>query len=154
MKTPFGRNNTKKILISATDQSTETNRIKVEHLLLQEVHIRSKYLVVGSAQLGDNLITESDQESTSIDIWLHGEWDFLFGSMKSGNKMSVYIGQKMDDKIAKSPSRAIWILFPQVTSTKMINCKIFNLIIRVSPCHGKMKNETGNLVKNLRYNTI
>ena len=49
-----------------------------------------------------------------------------------------------------NPSRAIGSLHPQVTRTILNNCKIFDLVIRVLPCHGKIKNETGNILENLR----
>ena len=89
----FGRNNDKKISILATDQSIDTNRTRMEHLSLKTVTIGSKYLAIGSAQLGEKLIVESNQASTYIERRGHDYWDFLFGSHKSGNKMSVDFGR-------------------------------------------------------------
>ena len=41
--------------------------------MLSETTEGSEYLAIGSAPLGDNLIAESNEASTSIDIWGHGE---------------------------------------------------------------------------------
>ena len=67
LTTWFGRNNAKKTSILATDQSTDTNRTRMEPLLLLTVTIGPKYLAIGSVQLGNKLITEANQELTSID---------------------------------------------------------------------------------------
>ena len=71
LTTLFGRNNAKIILILVTNQLTDTNRTRMEHLLLPTVTIGSKYLAIGSVQLGDKIIAEYNRASTSIDIWGH-----------------------------------------------------------------------------------
>ena len=128
------------------DQSTDTNRTRTEHLSLSAVTIESKDLVIYSAQLGDKIIVEANQASTSIDRRRNGDWDFLFGSRKSGNEMSVDFGRNVDEKITMNPSKTIRSTRPQVTRTILINCNIFDSVIRVLPWYGTMKSESENLV--------
>ena len=112
MNTPFERNAAKQISISEADQSTDTNRTRMKHLFLPVVNIGSKYLMVCSVLLGNKLIAEANQAITSIGRRGHGYQEFLFGSWKSGNKISVDFGRNVDDKIAMNPSRAIGIPHP------------------------------------------
>ena len=74
------------------NQSSNTNRTSMKHILLSETTIGSKDLTMGSVQLGNNIITHANQEIDSIDRRVHGDWDPPFGSRKSGNKMSVDFG--------------------------------------------------------------
>ena len=151
LTTLFGRNTADKLSISITDQSSDTNLTRMEHLLLLATNIYPKEIVIGSAQLGCNLIRETNQGVTSIHILVHGDWEFPFGSRKISNKMSVYFGQKADDKIGMNPSRTIGISRPrpQIISTRLRNCDIFDFFKRGSPWHGKMKHECENLVETL-----
>ena len=86
---------------------------------------------IGSVQFGDKIIVEANQESTYIDIWVHGDKDFSFGSRKSGNKISVNFGRNVDDKITMNPLRAIRSPCPNVTRTKMRKYNVFGLVIKV-----------------------
>ena len=60
--------------------------------------------------------------------------------------------RNVDEKIAMNPSRAIGSPCPQVTRNNLSNCDIFDSVSRVFTGHGTMKNETVNLVENLRDN--
>ena len=102
----------------------------------------------------DKLILEDKQVSKYVDRRGHSDRDLPFGSRKSGKRMSVDFGQNVDVKIGMNPLRAIRGPHPQVTGTRMINCDLFDMVIRVSPWHDTMKNETGHLVENLIANTI
>ena len=53
--------------ISAMYQLADTNHTRMEYILLSTTTIGSKELAIGSARLGNNLILESNQASTSID---------------------------------------------------------------------------------------
>ena len=75
----------------------------MEHLLLSETTIASKYIDIGSAWLGNNIIEEANQASAFVDMWGHSDWGLPFGSRKSGNKMSVDFGRNTDDKIGMNP---------------------------------------------------
>ena len=150
----FGRNIAKKISISLVDQSADTNRTRIEHILFTAVTICLKYIVIGSERLGKKLIAEANQEYTSIYIEGNSYWEFPCRSWKSGNKKSVDFRRNVDEKIAMNPSRSTGSPRPQVTRTRMRNCNIFDLVSRVSTWNGTMKNDTGNLVKNLRDNKI
>ena len=98
----FSRNTAKQISISVTDQLTDTNHTRMEHLSLLSITIRSKYLAMGSAWFCYKLITESNQASTSIDRRVRGDWEFPFRSQKSGNKMSVDFGRNVDEKLQRT----------------------------------------------------
>ena len=104
----------------------------MEHLLLSETTIGLKELAIGSARLGDNIIAEDNQASNIIDRRVHGNQDLPFGSQKSGNKMSVYFGLNIDDKIEMNPSITIGRPRPHITRTSMSKNDIFDLVIRVS----------------------
>ena len=99
MTTKFGRNTFNQIFILTTDQLTDTNCTRMEHLFLPEIIISPKELAIGSAWLGENLIVHNNQVNTSIDRRIHGDRDFSFGSWKISNKMSVYFGRNADDKL-------------------------------------------------------
>ena len=99
MTTPFGRITANKISISATDQSADINPTRIEHLSLLTTTIGSKEIAIGSAQLGNKLILESNQSSTSIDKQGQGDQDFPSSSPKSGNTMSVDFGRNSYKKI-------------------------------------------------------
>ena len=142
----FGRNTAKQIFILATDQQPDTNRTSMEHLSFPATPIGSKELAVGSMRLGNNIMTEANQSSASIDRWVHGDWYLYLGSQKSGNKMSVDFGRNTDDKIGMEPSRTIRRPHPQITRTRPRNCNISDLVSRVSPWHVKMKSGSENLV--------
>ena len=124
----------------------------MEHLLFSETTIESKELEIGSVWLVENLITEANQASASIDIQGHSDWDFPFGSRKSGIKMSVDLRRNTDEKIGMNPSRAIRIPQPHITSTMLRNCNIFDSVSRGVTWHGTIKNESENLVENIRGN--
>ena len=129
---PFGRNTAKRISTLKTDQLADTNHTRVEHISLSATNIRPKELVIGSTRLGENIIAEANQPSDSIDRWGHSDWDFHFGSEKSGNKMSVDFRRNVDDKIGTNPSRTIGSPSQQITRTRLSKCNIFNSVIRVS----------------------
>ena len=99
LTTPLGINTAKQIYILATYQLIDTNRTRIEHLSLSAVTIGSKYLVIGSARLGDKIVLEAKQASTSIDRQGHGYQDFPFGSRKSGDGMSVDFGRNANEKL-------------------------------------------------------
>ena len=68
-------------------------------------------------------------------------------------------GLNIDNRTEMKPQVTIVTTIPESNRSK--NCDIFDLVsktsdiaYRVSPCHGTMKNETVNLVENLRDNTI
>ena len=122
----FGRNTAKRISISAMDQSTDTNHTRMKHLSFPAVTIGSKYLAIGSARLGKNLIKESNQLTTFIDIRGHGDRKSPFASRKSGNKTSVDFGWNMYEKIAMNPLRATGRPHPQVTRDRLIYLEIFD----------------------------
>ena len=113
LTTLFGRNNAKIILILETNQLTDTNRTRMEHLLLTSVTIGSKDLAIGIARLGDKIIAEYNRASTSIDIWGHVDRYLPCGTWKSGNKMNVDFGRNMNEKIGMNPSRVTEIPHPQ-----------------------------------------
>ena len=71
----------------------------MEHLSLSAVAIGSKYLEIGSARLGNKIIVEANQWVTFIEKRGHSDWDFLFGSQKNGNEMSVDFKWNADGKI-------------------------------------------------------
>ena len=114
----------------------------MEHILFTEVTIGSKDLTIGSVRLGYKIIIEDNQAQASIDRWGHGDQGFPFETQKIGNGMSVGFGQNAYDKIGINTPRTIGIPCPHITRTRLINCDIFNLVIRVSPWHVKMKNES------------
>ena len=60
LTTLFGRNTAKQISILATDQPTNTNRTKMEHISFPEVTIGLKYLAIGSARLDKNIVAEAN----------------------------------------------------------------------------------------------
>ena len=140
--TAFGRNTTKQIFIPTIDHLVDNNRTRMEHILLLETTIGSKYLTIGSVRLGCKLIIEDNQAQASIDRWVKGDQGFPFRSQRSGNGMSVGFGQNAYVKIGINTPRTIGIPCPHITRTRLINCDIFNLVIRVSPWHVKMKNES------------
>ena len=78
--TPFGRNTAKQIPILVTDQSTNTNHTRMQHILLLDITIGSKYLAIVSLRLVNKLVTEANQASASFDIQGHGYLYFPFGS--------------------------------------------------------------------------
>ena len=69
LTTPFGRNISKNISISETDQLADTNRTNMEYLLLLMITIGSKELAIGSARLVDNIISEANQVRYYIGRW-------------------------------------------------------------------------------------
>ena len=71
----------------------------MEHLSLSEINTGLKDIEISSAHMGKNIIVHANEASTFIDRRGHGDWDFPFESWKSGNKMSVFFGRDMDDKI-------------------------------------------------------
>ena len=79
----------------------------MEHLLFWELTIGSKDIYIVCVRLGNNIFAETKQLSTSIDREGHGDWDFPFGSWKSGNKMSVDFGKNTNDKIKMNLSISI-----------------------------------------------
>ena len=68
----------------------------MEHLSFPATPIGSKELAVGSMRLGNNIMTEANQSSASIDKKGHRDQDFPFGSRKSVNEMSVDLGWNAD----------------------------------------------------------
>ena len=127
----------------------------MEHLLLSATNIGPKKLEIGSAQLGNKLIAESNQAIYSIDKRGQGDWESSFGSWKSGNGLSVDFGRKASEKeIGMNPSRTIIIPLPQINKPKMSNRDIFDLVSRASPWHVTMKSKSENLVENLRGRNI
>ena len=135
----------------ATDQLADTNRTRMEHLLLSVTTIGSKEFAIVSMRLGKNLIAEANKSISSIDIWDHSDQEFPSGSRKSGNEMSVDFGRNMDDKIGMNPLRTIGIPRPHITSTRLRNCNIFDLVVRGLVCHGTAKSKSENLrVKKIR----
>ena len=104
MSTSLWENSTKQIFISTIDQSADTNRTKMEHLLLS-ITIGFKDLVIGSARLGYNIIVYSNQSSASIDVRRHSDQDIPFGSRKIGNDISVDFGQNENDKSVSNQIR-------------------------------------------------
>ena len=113
------------------DQSSDTNRTRMEHILLLEITIGYKYLGIISTRLGNKLIFHSNQSISKIDKWLHGESDVPFGILNSGKKMIVYFGWNADDKIGMNPSRTIGSPLQQITSTRQWICDIFDLFIKI-----------------------
>ena len=107
LTTKFGRNNAKKIFISAMDQPTDTNRTRMEHLLLSAVNLGSKDITIGSEWLDKNIITEANQSRNYIDRRGNSDRNSPFGSCKSGDEMSVDFGRNVDDKISMNPLRTI-----------------------------------------------
>ena len=49
----------------------------------------------------------ANQAIDFIEIQIHGDYDFPFGSWKSGNEMSIDFGRNADDKIGMNPLRTI-----------------------------------------------
>ena len=72
---------------------------------MSAINIGLKDLAIIGVRLGDKISIHSNQVSASVDIQVHGDWEFPFGSRKSGNKMSVDFRQNADDKIGMNPSR-------------------------------------------------
>ena len=72
------------------DQSSDTNRTRMEHILLLEITIGYKYLGILITRLGDKLIVHSNQYISKIDKWLHGDSDFPFGIWKSGGNDCLF----------------------------------------------------------------
>ena len=150
--TQFGINNAKQIFISTTDQLTGTNRTRMGHLLLLEKTVCLKDLAIICARLVENLIIYANQAIASIDRLGHGDQELTLGSSNIGNKMSVDFGRNADDKIRVNPSRTIGIPRPQIIRTRIINCNIFESVIRmfylsygVLPWLGTTKSESENL---------
>ena len=112
-----------------TDQLVDTNRTRMEHILLSAITIGPKYLAISSAQLGDKLIVNADQAIAPIDRQRHGNQEFPFQSQKSGNKMNVDFGRKADEKIGMIPPRTIGSPLPTITRTRQGSFKIFYYII-------------------------
>ena len=81
----------------------------MENLLLSTTTIGSKELVIVSDWLCYNLISEANQASASIDSRVNVDWEYPFGSWKSGKKISVDLGWNADDKIGMNPLRIIGI---------------------------------------------
>ena len=78
--------------------------------------------------MDNKLIVHSKQLSTPIDIQEHGDQYFLFGSRKSGNKISVNFGRNIDEKIGMKPLRNIGVPSHPITSISKESCNIFDLI--------------------------
>ena len=114
----------------------------MEHILLLETTIGLKELTIGSVRLGYKLIVEANQAQAYIDRWGYGDRGFPFDIQKSGNGMSVGFRQNTDDKIGINTLRTIGIPCPQITRTRLNNYDIIDLVIRVSPWHGRMKSES------------
>ena len=104
--------------------------------------------------MGKKIIEEENQASDSIDRWGHGDWDFPFGSPKSGKKMSADFGRNLDEKIVMIPSRTIRSPHLHIARTRLSNCDILESFIRGLSWYGTTKNESKNLVENLRGNKI
>ena len=118
----------------------------MEHLSLLATTIGPDYLVIGRARLGKNIIENSNQAISYIDIHGHVDQDFPFRSRKSGNKTSVDFGWNVNEKIGMNPSGAIRIPHLHITRTRMNNSNIFDLVesppdlaYSVSAWYGKIK---------------
>ena len=85
LTTLFGRNTAKQISILTTNQLAYTNCTRMEYISLLATTIQAKELAIGSAHLGNKIIAEDNQSTTSIDIRVNGDQYFPFGSRKSGN---------------------------------------------------------------------
>ena len=72
----FGRNTSKQISISRTDQSADTNRTRMEHLLVLTITIGSKELAIISVHLGNKLILHDNQAINFVDIQGHCNQEF------------------------------------------------------------------------------
>ena len=105
LSTPFERNTVKQISILTTDKSEDTNRTRIEYILLLAINIGSKDLAIISARLGNNIIVCANQVSHPIDRRGQSDQDFPFGSHKSGNGMSVDFGRNTNEKIGINPLR-------------------------------------------------
>ena len=103
LTTLFGRNTSKKISTPATNQPTDTNHTMMEHFLLTAVTIGLISLAIYSVCLGNKLVAEDNQTSTSIDRQGNGHWDSLFGSWKSGNGISADLERNLDEKNSRKP---------------------------------------------------
>ena len=159
LSTPFERNTVKQISILTTDKSEDTNRTRMEYILLLAINIGSKDLAIISARLGNNIITEANQASVVIYRWGHNDRDFPFGSRKSGNKMSVDFERNADDKIGMNPSRTIRTPRPHNTRAIANNCEIFDLVrmtsylaFRFLTWYGTIESESENLLRKIRGN--
>ena len=107
----------------------------MEYLLLPAVTIRLKDLLIGSAQLGNHIISDAKQKSTSIDRQGHGDWDISFDILKSGTSMQI-IGfvRKSDDGI---PPRNIGIF-------NLFSSVALDFSDRNVSWHGAAKSESEN----------
>ena len=126
----------------------------MENILLSEMTIGLKYLALRSAWLGNKLIVYANKLGDSIDRRENFERDFPYGSLKSGNKMSVDFGRNADEKIGMNPLRTIGIPHPQITSNRLRNWNIFDSFRRVLMRHFTKKSENENLVEKIRGNNI
>ena len=72
----FGRNTSNQISISRMDQSADTNRTRIEHLLVLTITIGSKELAIISVHLGNKLILHDNQAINFVDIQGHCNQEF------------------------------------------------------------------------------
>ena len=144
MITSLGMITATQIFISNTYQSTDNKRTRRKHLLLSEITIGSKYPLIFGSWMGNNIIVEYNQVSTSIDIRENGDWDFPFRIRKRGNKISVNFGRNADEKIGMYPLRIIVNPLTKLTRNRMSNCNIFELFDRVYPWYAIIKSGSKN----------
>ena len=140
LSTPSGKYNYQRL---TTDQSANTNRARLEHILLSVITVGSKDIAIGRACLGDKIIN-SNQSNAFIDIWGHG--DRYISPTPAGSGVKMWIvgsGRNSDDGI---PPRNIGTinLFDGGTSY---------LDYRSAPWHGAAKCESENLVGNSIFKT-
>ena len=105
--------------------------------------------MIGISRLGDNLIREANQSRYYIDRLVQGDQDFH--SWKSANKICVDFRRSADDKIGMNLLITIGRPFPNITSTRLSNCYIRDLVRSISPWHGTIKSESENLRRNTNF---
>ena len=81
------------------------------------ITVGSKDIAVGRAR-SENMFIHTNQEITSIDRQVHGDWYIYLEIWNSCNKVSVDFGQNKNDGISVIPSRTIVSIIPHITSLK------------------------------------
>ena len=104
---------------STMDQSTKSNRTRIDHVSFLDITKVSEELAISRA-CSDEMIIHTNQVSSSIDRWFHVDQKLSFKSWKSCDEMSIDFGQDTNISIPMNPTRTTGSITPQAPSLESV----------------------------------
>ena len=126
------------------NQPENTNRTRMENVLLLAITIGSEDIYINRARLDKTLI-HTNQASASIDIRGHSDQDFSFGERKSGYEMIIDFRRNMNNSMTMKLSRNIGSITSQITSRESGTGNGRNISVRRNSSYGTPPRNIGIL---------